>query len=50
MCTVKPVLRGHPLLSGQKPKSQNLFPLFSLHDTFIKGTPLLSGRGHLKST
>ena len=48
--TVKPVLSGHPLLSGQKPKSQNLFPLFTLNETFIKRTPLLSGRGHLKST
>ena len=31
-------------------KSQNLFPLFALNETFIKWTPLLSGRGHLKST
>ena len=55
--TVKPVLSGHrtvlsghPLLSGQYPKSPNLFPLFTLNETFIKRTPLLSGRGHLKST
>ena len=27
-----------------------LFPLFALNETFIKRTPLLSGRGHLKST
>ena len=46
--TVKPVLSGHPLLSGQYPKSPNLFPLFTLNETFIKRTPLLSGRGHLK--
>ena len=24
------------------------FPLFTLNETFIKRTPLLSGRGHLK--
>ena len=46
--TVKPVLSGHPLLSGQKPKSPNLFPLFTLYETFTKRTPLLRGRGHLK--
>ena len=28
----------------------NLFPLFTLNETFIKRTPLLRGRGHLKST
>ena len=39
-----------PVLSGQQPKSQNLFSLFTLNETFIKRTPLLSGRGHLKST
>ena len=48
--TVKPLLSGHPLLSGQKPKSPNLFPLFTLNETFIKRTPLLRGRGQLKST
>ena len=37
--TVKPVLSGHLL-----------FPLFTLNETFIKRTPLLSGRGHLKRT
>ena len=36
--TVKPLLSGHPLLSGQKPKSPNLFPLFTLNETFIKRT------------
>ena len=36
--TVKPLLSGHPLLSGQKPKSPNLFPLFTLNETFIKLT------------
>ena len=46
--TVRPVLSGHPLLSGQQPKSPNLFPLFTSNETFIKRTPLLSGRGHLK--
>ena len=30
--------------------SQNLFPLFTLNETFIKRTPILSGRGHLKSS
>ena len=39
-----------PVLSGQKLKSQNLFPLFALNETFIKWAPLLRGRGHLKST
>ena len=29
-------LSGHPLLSGQLPKSQNLFPLFTWNETFIK--------------
>ena len=48
--TVKPVLSGHPLLSGQKSKSQNLFPLSTLNETFIKRTPLLCRREHLKST
>ena len=28
----------------------NLFPLYTLNETFTKRTPLLSGRGHLKST
>ena len=27
-----------------------IFPLFTLNETFIKRTPLLSRRGHLKST
>ena len=31
-------------------KSTNLFPLFSLNETFITRTPLLNGCGHLKST
>ena len=48
--TVKPVSSGHPLFSGQSPKSQDLFPLLALNESFIKRTPLLSGRGHLKST
>ena len=47
--TVKPVLSGHPLLSGQQPKSPILFPLFTLNKTFIRRTPLLSRPGHLKS-
>ena len=38
VATVKPVLSGHPLLSGQQPKSPNLFPLFTLNETFIKRT------------
>ena len=46
--TVKPVLSGHRLLSGQYPKSLNAFPLFTLYETFIKRTPLLSGHRHLK--
>ena len=32
------VLSGHPLLSGQQPKSRILFPLFTLNETFIKRT------------
>ena len=48
--TVKPVLSGLSLLSGQKLKSQNLFPLFASNETFVKWTPLLRRRGHLKST
>ena len=48
--TVKPVLSGYPLLSEQWPKSPNLFPLFTLNETFIKRTSILSERGHLKST
>ena len=47
--TVKPALSGHPLLSGQQPKSPNLFSLFTLNETFIKWRPLLSRRGHVKS-
>ena len=38
------------LYCGLSPKSPNLFPFFTLNETFIKRTPLLSGRGHLKST
>ena len=48
--TVKPVLSGHPLLSGQYPMSPNLFLPFTLNETFTKRTLLLSERGHLKST
>ena len=55
--TVKPVLSGHrtkrtpsiKLTVAEVPKLI-LFPLFTLNETFIKRTPLLSGRGHLKST
>ena len=46
-CTLKPVLSGHPLLSGKKPKSPNLFSLFTLNETFIKRKPLLSVLRHL---
>ena len=50
-CTVKPVLSRHPLLSGQLSQVPKLISLiFTLNETFIKWTPLLSGRGHLKST
>ena len=53
--TVKPVLSGHrimrtPSIKRTVAKSPNLFLLFTLNETFIKRTPLLSGRGHLKST
>ena len=49
--TVKPLLSG-PLLSGQRllnghlSNSQKVFPLFTVHLTSIKRSPLLSGRGH----
>ena len=36
------------LYCGLSPNSPNLFPLFTLNETFIKRAPLLSGRGHLK--
>ena len=32
------VLSRHPLLSGQQPKSPNLFPFFTLNEIFIKRT------------
>ena len=53
--TVKPVISGHPIkwtpsIKGTVATVPNLFPLFALNETFIKRTPLLSGRRHLKST
>ena len=37
------VLSGHPLLSGQLPKSRKLLPLITVILTYIKWSPLLSG-------
>ena len=37
-------------LEQAKLSLQILILLFTLNETFIKRTPLLSGRGHLKST
>ena len=42
MYTVKPVLSGYPVLSGQYPNSPNLFHLFTLNETCIKRTPPLT--------
>ena len=52
---MKPVLSGHRIMRTPSIKRTvcevpNLFPFFTLNETFIKRTPLLSGRGHLKST
>ena len=49
---VKPVLSGHPLsghrvLSGQFPKFRIESHINHTNVTFIKRTPLLSGRGHV---
>ena len=44
--TVEPVLSNHPLLSGQLSKSRKLLHLITSILTSIKGSPLLSGRGH----
>ena len=41
-----PVLRGHPLLSGQFSKSEFLAHTHAVIVTSIKRPPLLSGRGH----
>ena len=49
---MKPVLSGDrtPSIKWTLGEVPNLFPLFTLNETFIKRTPLLSGRGHLKGT
>ena len=52
---VKPVLSGHrikgtPSIKRRVAEVPDLFPLSTLNETFIKRTPLSSGRGHLKST
>ena len=44
--TVKPVLSGHPLVSGHLSKSWKSLPLFTVNLTSIKLSPLLSGRSH----
>ena len=53
--TVKPVLSGHrtkrtPTIERTVAEVPKFIPLFTLNETFIKRTLLLSGRGHLKST
>jgi len=51
---VDPILSGHPQssrhpqLSGQQSKSYFSFPTFTVKNTCIQRTPLLSRRGHLK--
>ena len=55
--TVKPVLSGHRIKRtssikrtvAEDPKII-FFTLFTLNESFIKSTPLLSGRRHLKRT
>ena len=37
------------LFKQRQPKSPNLFPLYTLYETFIKRAPLLSGRRHRKT-
>ena len=43
----RPLLSGHPQLSGHLPKSQKPFPLITAKLTHVMRSPLLSGRGHL---
>ena len=52
---MKPVLSGHrikrtPSIKRTEAEVPKIISLFTLNETFIKRTPLLSGRGHLKST
>ena len=52
---MKPVLSGHrikrtPSIKRTVAEVPKFVSLFTLSETFIKRTPLLSGRGHLKST
>ena len=52
---MKPVLRGHrikrtPSIKRTVAEGPKFCSLFTLNETFIKRTPLLSGRGRLKST
>ena len=44
--TVKPLLSGPLLLNGHLSNSQKVFPLFTVHLTSIKRSPLLSGCSH----
>ena len=53
--TVKPVLSGHrikqtPSIKRTVAEVPKFISLIYFKRTFIKRTPLLSGRGHLKST
>ena len=43
----RPLLSGHPQLSGHLPKTQKPFPLITAELTHVMRSPLLSGRGHL---
>ena len=53
--TVKPVLSGHCIKRTHSIKRTvaevpKFISLITLNETFIKWTPLLSGRGHPKSS
>ena len=47
--TVKPVLSGHSVLSGQLPKSRIESRITYENTTFIRRAPLLSGRADVKT-
>ena len=42
--TVKPLLNGHPLLSGKLSIYRNLLPIFTVNVTSIQWSPLLGER------
>ena len=52
---MKPVLKEHrikrtPSIKRTAAEVSKFISPFTLNETFIKRTPVLSGRGHLKST